>query len=648
MNARWVVARRPTWVGWWLLSLMCVAGSQGQVSIGNPAILDDGFGEDITDSIPDGYQVAWVSVDVFNQFSYAVSVTWSVAIDGTTVATATQTANGNTINTFIKPVSPGLILTAGEHTIVAIVGDTIVPRSFTVIGEGPEMDVQGNSVSIADGDSTPSLADHTDFGAVAVGGTVVRTYTIRNTGTETLNLTGNPRVVVSGTHASDFTVTTQPAASVAAGGTSSFQVTFVPGAAGTRTAGLSIGNNDANENPYDYMIRGSGEQVLAIQGFVRDGTIVFTEAARATGYQVESGTGGDWTSVTSTPATGSGMATATVSMAGASMLYRVVATVTNPPVPPGMVLIPAGSFMMGDSFSEGYSRELPVHGVSVSAFYMDATEVTKAQWDEVATWAASHGYDITASGGSGKAAAHPVQTVTWYECVKWCNARSEKEGLTPAYYTSAARTTVYRTGSVNVQNDWVRWEAGYRLPTEAEWEKAARGGAVGQRFPWGAEIQHSRANYESSSSYSYDTSITRGYHPDYDDGEMPYTSPVGSFAPNGYGLYDMAGNVYEWCWDWYSSGYYGESPGSDPRGAASGSSRVFRGGGWDRPRRLLPGCRPRLRQPGRQPQPHGLPGCVAPRSAVSSSRQEPGRLFAPCPAARGRPEGEAERTPGTV
>jgi formylglycine-generating enzyme required for sulfatase activity len=105
---------------------------------------------------------------------------------------------------------------------------------------------------------------------------------------------------------------------------------------------------------------------------------------------------------------------------------------------------------------------------------------------------------------------------------------------------------------------------GYRLPTNTEWEYAARGGASGHRFPWSDAdtIQHSRANYYSVSSYSYDTSPTRGYHPTYATGGYPYTSPVGSFAANGYGLYDMAGNVWEWCWD------------------SSGSGRYLRGGGW--------------------------------------------------------------------
>jgi len=135
-----------------------------------------------------------------------------------------------------------------------------------VEGTGPGMDVEGNSVSIVDGDCTPSLSDHTDFGsALVAGGAVVRTYTITNSGTATLNLTGSPRVTVSGTHAADFTATTAPAASVAAGGATTFQVTFDPSAVGMRTAALSIANDDADENPYNYLIQGAGTRPPEMQ-----------------------------------------------------------------------------------------------------------------------------------------------------------------------------------------------------------------------------------------------------------------------------------------------------------------------------------------------------------------------------------------------
>jgi formylglycine-generating enzyme required for sulfatase activity len=260
----------------------------------------------------------------------------------------------------------------------------------------------------------------------------------------------------------------------------------------------------------------------------------------------------------------------------------------DPNPSPGMAFIPAGSFMMGATTNMGheyYSGEVPQHSVYVSAFYMDRTEVTKALWDEVRVWANANGYDLGTI-GAGKAPNHPVQNVSWYAAVKWCNARSEKEGRVPAYYTDAAQTRVYRTGWVNVENYSEQWSAGgYRLPTEAEWEKAARGGSSGRRFPWSDSdtIQHTRANYRSSSSYAYDTSPTRGWHPTFETSGDPYTSPVGYFGANGYGLHDMAGNVWEWCWDWYQSNWYSQARAtrSDTRGPDGPfSSRVLRGGNW--------------------------------------------------------------------
>ena len=236
---------------------------------------------------------------------------------------------------------------------------------------------------------------------------------------------------------------------------------------------------------------------------------------------------------------------------------------------------------MGDQSSTlvGSSSELPVHSVSVSAFHMGQTEVTKGQWDDVRAWGATHGYTDLAPGG-GKAPNHPVELVDWYSIVKWCNARSGKETVTPCYTVGGA---TYMTGQKDaVICDFTK--NGYRLPTEAEWEKAARGGLSAQNFPWGNTISHSQANYfvhsqnGSTNYYPYDISPTRGYHPTYAVGADPYTSPVGSFAANGYGLYDMAGNVFEWCWDWYAD-YPGGSQ-SDPRGPATGSYRVLRGGSW--------------------------------------------------------------------
>jgi formylglycine-generating enzyme required for sulfatase activity len=242
-----------------------------------------------------------------------------------------------------------------------------------------------------------------------------------------------------------------------------------------------------------------------------------------------------------------------------------------PPTADGMTLIPAGAFTMGDTL-DGESNAIPI---SVTAFYMDTNLVSYSQWQSVYAYATSQGYGFD-DAGAGKAANNPVQTVDWYDVVKWSNARSQQAGLTPVYYTDAGLTQVYTTGDVA---PYVNWGAsGYRLPTEAEWEKAARGGLSGQRFPWGDTISERKANYYGDTAYSYDLG-PNGSNAEGMIGGTPYTSPVGYFAANGYGLYDMAGNVFEWCWDWYGIPY-GQPTTTNPTGPATGRERVFRGGAF--------------------------------------------------------------------
>lgn len=301
-----------------------------------------------------------------------------------------------------------------------------------------------------------------------------------------------------------------------------------------------------------------------------DGTLTWTHAEPGRTDKVERATQlmpGDWRDYVWVPATGSTMAV----------------QVLDPQPPPGMRRVPAGIFQMGDAWNEGGADEQPVHSVYLGAFYLDQFPVTLDMWTAVAAWSADHGYDYDQA-GSGKGGQHPVHSIHWYDAVKWCNARSQMEGRTPVYYTDSALTEVYRSSRAV---PYVRWSAnGYRLPTEAEWEKAARGGMPTNRLAWwdANTIDHARANYRGyPAGYPFDLAAD-GYHPDHASGGTPYTSPVGSFESgrSGYDLYDMAGNVWEWCWDWYDGTWYDhpQAAGPEPRGPDEGAYRVVRGGAW--------------------------------------------------------------------
>jgi len=208
--------------------------------------------------------------------------------------------------------------------------------------------------------------------------------------------------------------------------------------------------------------------------------------------------------------------------------------------PNGFVYVPNGSFTMGDVWGDGVSSEYPTHEVTVSSYYMSKYEVTQ----ELCQSVMGNNPSIFTKNDQD-----PVEKVTWYYAVEFCNALSEQEGLTPCYIIDGNNTTCNFNAN------------GYRLPTEAEWEYAARSGGRDDRKYSGTNNESELGNYAWYGSNS--------------DGK---THPVGTKQPNDLGIYDMSGNVYEWCWDWYNS--YPSSSQINPTGHLTGNNRVYRGGSW--------------------------------------------------------------------
>lgn len=222
------------------------------------------------------------------------------------------------------------------------------------------------------------------------------------------------------------------------------------------------------------------------------------------------------------------------------------------------VLISGGSFQMGSPEDEAWRLEDEAqHTVTVGDFYMSIYELTQAEYQEIV------GENPSSFSGDDL----PVENVSWLDAVRYCNARSEKEGLTPAYTIDGQTIT------------WNRSADGYRLPTEAEWEYACRAGTV-TPFHTESSISAEEANYYGHYPYEIEDNYFSQENLTTKPGEYRQTTvAVDSFSPNSWGLYNMHGNVGEWVWDYYGA-YDAETP-ENPTGASTGTLRVYRGGGWN-------------------------------------------------------------------
>ncbi|MBC8384853.1 MAG: SUMF1/EgtB/PvdO family nonheme iron enzyme [Candidatus Cloacimonetes bacterium] len=218
-------------------------------------------------------------------------------------------------------------------------------------------------------------------------------------------------------------------------------------------------------------------------------------------------------------------------------------------VPDNMIFVQGGTFQMGSN--DGGSDEKPVHTVTVSDFYIGKTEVTQKEWKEVMGASTSLNNPSYFKGDD-----LPVENVSWYDAVEFCNKKSEKEGLEKCYSGSGK----------NTKCDFSK--NGYRLPTEAEWEYAARGGVSASLNNRNGGNKYAGSNNVKDVAWYFDNSGSK-------------THPVGTKQPNELGIYDLSGNVWEWCSDRYDENYYKNSPQNNPQGPSSGKSRVLRGGSWD-------------------------------------------------------------------
>jgi formylglycine-generating enzyme required for sulfatase activity len=556
--------------------------------------------------------------------------TAGTAITGITITA--QDANNNTVtsfsgagNTVTYSGTAGITGTSGNFSSGQLTGVSVTPitagdnETFIVSGSG--------KTGTATFDVNPGALDHFAISAISspqTAGTPITGITLtaqdanKNTVTSfsgagnTVTYSGTAGVTGTSGNFSSGQLTGVSVTPITAGSSKTFIVT---GSGETGTATFNVNPGAISQlvmNPTTIAsatvgssVSGSFVGIMAEDAYGNvcgsgpnafTGTVTFggTAGATATSALFTAGVLTSFPPLTVANA-GSGL---TVTATSGSVVGTTIITTVSPLV---MMLIPAGSFTMGDANDGNLSGkgDMLLHTNYVSAFYIEPREVTYEQWLAVYVWAQTNHYSFDDK-FFGKGQKHPVVKVSWYDAIKWCNARSEKEksegrATAPCYYTNATRTdaAIYRSGKIDLLDVAVDWSAnGYRLPTEAEWEKAARGGLSNTRFPWASPttISHTEANFFGVNvdlRDAFDKGPV-GYIPQYQTAPLPYTSPVGSFATNNYGLFDMAGNVREWCWDWYLRTYYSDAVShgltNNPHGPLTKpviAYRVMRGGSYD-------------------------------------------------------------------